>query len=219
MKIVDLTHIMSRGMPVYPGTEPPQFKVGCTIEEDGFREKEIIMYSHTGTHVDAPAHLVRGYKTLDQLETDHFYGDAIILDFGQTPGKSIGIDDLKPFSERLSQVDFVIIKTGWSHFWGTEEYFSGYCVLTSEAAEWLSRCSLKGLGLDTISADPADTKDFEIHKILFGSNMIIIENLTNLEEIGSDIIRFSCFPLRIKDADGSPVRAVAYVDSNEEVKP
>lgn len=62
MKIVDLSHTISPDMPAYPGTEQPIFKIGRTIENDGFLEKEITLYSHTGTHIDAPAHLIKGLK-------------------------------------------------------------------------------------------------------------------------------------------------------------
>jgi kynurenine formamidase len=54
-------------MPVYPGTEPPEFLVPCTIAVDGFTEKKLTLYSHTGTHMDAPAHILEGAPTLDHL--------------------------------------------------------------------------------------------------------------------------------------------------------
>ena len=76
MKIIDLTHSISPRMPVYPGTEPPIFIQGCSIDEIGFLEKKITLYSHTGTHIDAPAHLIKGSKTLDQLPVEHFQGRA-----------------------------------------------------------------------------------------------------------------------------------------------
>ena len=69
MKVIDLTHIISAGMPVYPGTEGPKISQATTIEAEGFAEKLITMYSHTGTHMDAPGHIVAGARTLDQFET------------------------------------------------------------------------------------------------------------------------------------------------------
>ena len=72
MKISDLTYPITQDMPVYPGTEQPLIVTGCSIEETGFLEKKITMYSHTGTHVDAPAHLLKEGKTLDMLPLNHF---------------------------------------------------------------------------------------------------------------------------------------------------
>ena len=84
--------------------------------------------------------------------------------------------------------------------------------MTHEAADLLSGFELKGLGLDTISADDADTRDFYVHKELLKADTIIIENLTNLENLPQTLFGFMCFPMLFKDADGSPVRAVAAVE-------
>jgi len=212
MNIIDLSHTISPDMPVYPGTKPPTFKIGCTIENDGFLEKEITMYSHTGTHIDAPAHLIKGLKTLDQLQIEHYFGEALLVDFRNIGRNIIQLDDLTTYEKEINTADFLLINTGWNKYWGTEKYYYDYPVLSGDAADWLSKHSLKGLGLDTISADSADTTDFPIHKTLFKEDMIIIENLVNLENIGTNLFKFSCFPLNIEEADGSPVRAIAYLD-------
>ena len=211
MKIIDLTHTISPDMPVYPGTEPPVFTMGCSIDDIGFLEKKITLYSHTGTHIDAPAHLIKGHKTLDLLPIEHFYGKVLLLKFDNISSKTIGTRELDPYSDEIKEVEFLLIYTGWSQYWGTEKYFSDYPVLSLEAANWLSRFGLKGLGLDTISADKADTQDYSIHKTLLQKDTIIIENLANLADLPCNRFEFSCFPLRFEDADGSPVRAVAFV--------
>lgn len=211
MKIVDLTHPISPDMPVYPGTEQPIILTGCSLEKDGFLEKTITFYSHTGTHIDAPAHLLEGRNTLDMYKINQFHGSAIRLDFSNSSGKNVEFKDLQPYQQAIEESDFLLIHTGWSNYWGADKYFSGFPVLSIEAANWLCSMELKGLGLDTISADPAETENFLVHKALLGSNIIIIENLKNLQALPDDHFDFSCFPLKLKDADGSPVRAVAYI--------
>lgn len=212
MKIIDLTHFISPDMPVYPGTEHPVFVTGCSIEDDGFLEKKITLYSHTGTHVDAPAHLLSKHKTLDDLPVEHFYGSALMLDFAHLKTDTIGVEALEPYQSKIKEVDFLLLHTGWSQYWGADTYFSGFKVLSLEAANWLASSGLKGLGLDTLSADPADTTDYPIHKALMQKDIIIIENLTNLLKLPSTQFNFSCFPLKFQEADGSPVRAVAYTE-------
>lgn len=215
MKIVDLTHPISANMPVYPGTEQPVITTGCSIDEIGFLEKKITFYSHTGTHIDAPAHLLKGHSTLDMLPIEQFHGPALMLDFdnstASTTTNTIGIKELEPYKDKIKDVDFLLLHTTWSQHWGSEKYFSNFPVLSVEAAHWLSNFSLKGLGLDTISADTADTQEYPVHKTLLRKDMIIIENLTNLASLSCAQFEFSCFPLSFEDADGSPVRAVAYV--------
>lgn len=89
-ELIDLTHPIASNMPVYPGTEPPVLITGCTIDESGFLEKKITLYSHTGTHVDAPAHLIKGAKTLDRL--------PIMNDSDNTGEQTVSyIDDIKVF--------------------------------------------------------------------------------------------------------------------------
>ena len=211
MKAVDLSHSISPNMPVYPGTEQPVFITGCSIDEIGFLEKKITLYSHTGTHVDAPAHLIKGSKTLDLLPVEQFYGKALLLSFADIKSQNLGINEFIPYQETLKQVEFILIYTGWSQYWGTEKYFSDYHVLSIEAADWLSEFGLKGIGFDTISADEVDSQEFPVHKAFLRNDTIIIENLSNLEKLPSNFI-FSCFPLSFKDADGSPVRAIAFIE-------
>lgn len=199
-------------MPVYPGTEPPVILNECSIEHDGFYERKITFYSHTGTHMDAPAHLIYGSETLDQFALESFFGQAFLLDVVQDKKRLIDVSDLEPHQEILKRVEFFILHTGWSRFWGMKKYFHDYPVLNDEAAEWLDQFHLRGIGLDTISADRADSRDFPVHQIILKSHTLIIENLANLDIIPSKTFLFACFPLKFEHADGSPVRAVAIIE-------
>ena len=76
MPLIDLSHIIEENMPVYPGTEPVKISPMSEMDRDGFVEKTIVLGSHVGTHMDAPAHVLAGGKTLDQLPIDHFAGSA-----------------------------------------------------------------------------------------------------------------------------------------------
>jgi kynurenine formamidase len=212
MTPIDLTHPISNDMPVYPGTEPPVIVTGCTVAEDGFFEKKITMYSHTGTHIDAPAHLLEDGKTLDAFPVDQYFGPALVLDVSEDDSGIIGLDKLEPHLHDIAGVDFLLIRTGWDRYWGTERYFASYPVLSIEAAETLTGLGLKGIGFDAISPDPTDSTELPVHRVLMNAELIIIENLTGLERLPADPFLFSCLPLAFEDADGSPVRAVAYLD-------
>lgn len=209
MKVNDLAHIISSNMPVFPGTEQPVLEKVSTIEKDGFRESKITMYSHIGTHVDSPAHMLDDGNYLDELSIENFIGSAIIVDFSNQNKNLIEISDLKLYDEKINQVDFIILKTGWSKYWGQSNYYKGFPSLSEECAKWLSEFNLKGIGIDAISIDSIDSKTFLIHKILMKKNIIIIENLTNLDSIINESFILSIMPLKNKDADGSPVRAIS----------
>ncbi|SET76491.1 Kynurenine formamidase [Natronincola peptidivorans] len=214
MKIIDLTQMMHADMPVFPGTEKPIFYPANTLEKDGFIETKLSLYSHTGTHIDAPGHMLLGGKLLNQLEISHFIGKATVLDVSTMEKKEISKEDLLKYEDKIKDLDYLILKTGWSKYWGEEKYFDGFPSLTVEAAAWLTGFNLKGIGIDTISIDDMKTTTFPNHYKLFENNMIVIENLTNLDLIKEEIFIFSCFPLNYENADGSPVRAIAMENVN-----
>lgn len=207
MPILDLTHTIHEAMPVYPGTEQPRLSVGTTIDRDGFAEKLLTMFSHTGTHMDAPAHLLAGGRGLDGYPVDQFLGPAVVVDARGT--REVPLSMLLPHAPRIRQAEFVLLLTGWAAVWGRPEYFDGFPVLTVEAAQWLAGQGLKGVGVDAISVDPVGTQDYPVHKVLLGAGLVLIENLTGLDQLPQEPFAFTCLPLKLRDADGSPVRAVA----------
>jgi kynurenine formamidase len=209
MKILDLTHTINETMPVFPGTEPPVIKQALTLEADRNREKLITMFSHTGTHMDAPAHMIEDGNTLDQLAINHFVGPAVVIDCRNVEDKVIELGLIKQYEETIRKVDFVLFCNGWSSRWGSPNYFEEFPALSLEAAEWLSKQGLKGVGTDVISIDLLSAEVFSVHHVLLKSNMVIIENLRGLESLLNKDFTLSALPLKIEDADGSPIRAIA----------
>jgi len=209
MKVIDLSHNIHPGIPVYPGTEPPFFVPASTIEHNGFAETRISIYTHTATHMDAPSHVLKNGKSLDSFDAGHFWGRALIVDASRISKDQITVDCLASYEARLEQVDFALIKTGWSRHWGRDDYFTGFPSLTVESARWLTRFKLKGVAVDAISIDPLDSGSLPVHHVLLGNDIVIVENLTRLDAVKSEKFYFSCLPLKISGADGSPVRAAA----------
>lgn len=211
MKIIDLSHTISHGMPVYPGTRLPEIMPSCSIEKNGYAEKLLTLESHTGTHVDAPAHMIRGASTIDKYNIDQFTGMGYVADISGLKKKTADLEDLEIELEIISRKDFVLFYTGWSAYWGKDAYFSDYPVLSYDLIKRLTEFMLKGIGLDTISLDPVGSTSFPNHLMVFRKNMIIIENLTNLDKLlGKDFL-FISNPLKIEAGDGSPVRACAIL--------
>ena len=90
MRVLDFTHRIEPDMPVYPGTEPPRLSPANTYEKDGFRETLLSLYSHTGTHMDAPAHLFAHQPTLDALPAAQFVGPALVVDCSDAAAGAAG---------------------------------------------------------------------------------------------------------------------------------
>jgi len=211
MKLIDLSHPLFDSMPVYPGSESPVFETVATVSHEGYAEKRITLFSHTGTHLDAPSHILSRGPSVDLLPVDHFAGAASVLDFSSYSGRTIDVDDLMPYRYLIQNSNFVLIHTGWSRHWGLTAYNTGYPVLSGNAADWICQFGLKGLGVDAISVDPPQTPGLPVHRRLLEQQIIVIENLTRLQDLPQSGFTFLALPLRIQDGDGSPVRAIAMI--------
>ncbi len=211
MNILDLTYVISPDMPVYPGTEGPTLSPANTYEKDGFKETLLSMYSHTGTHMDAPAHLFADRSTLDVLPASQFVGKATVIDCTDLgEGGSITMEQVRN-NPAAEQADFLLFHTGWGQYWGKPEYFGNYPCVTAEVVDFLIQTSKKGVGLDTISLDPIAS--LTLHRQLLSTNKaVIIENLCNLDKLPQGLFTFCALPLRYENADGSPIRAVAILE-------
>ena len=214
MRVIDLTHTIESGMPVYPGTEPPILEPANTYDRDGFRETKISMYSHTGTHMDPPAHLFRDKATLDAFPPEQFIGKALVIDCTSLKeGEPITMDHLSRYGTKAETADFLLFYLGWDARWGSEAYFGDYPCIDDSVLEYILEGSYKGIGFDVIGLDPIADGNLTRHKKLFQTRDIInIENLCNLGLCGNELFWFSCFPLKIRDCDGSPIRAVAWFE-------
>lgn len=204
---IDLTHSLKNNISVYPGTIEPRFEIGNTIEKDGFAELNMTMCTHTGTHMDAPSHIIAGAKSLDQFPIEKFIGKGLTIDCRNS--KIINKELLFTYQEKIEKLDFILFYTGWQHKWNTSEYFNPFPVLNSEAVKWLLNFNLKALGFDAISVDRMDDHHLPNHHLLLEKEVCIIENMNNLDKLTDKEFELFVIPLRIKDSDGSPVRAFA----------
>lgn len=214
MKVIDLTHTISEAMPVYPGTEQPKLIPANSYEKDGFKETLLCMYSHTGTHVDPPAHLFAGRTTLDAFPVSQFVGRAIVIDCRHIKeGEAITMQEIAPLRADAEKADYLLFNLGWDARWGTPEYYGNYPCIDDEVVDFILATNKKGIGFDVIGVDPIADAGLTRHKRLFaGHDIVNIENLTNLDKCGREPFWFFALPLKWENADGAPIRAVAFFD-------
>jgi len=208
-EFIDLSHTIEENMPVYPGTPSPVLKEFAHIEQDGFREYFLNLSTHSGTHIEVESHAIQNGKTMNNYGIDHFYGSAIAIDC--TECQFIKTELLYKSLKDIDLPDFLLFITGWDKYWGNDDYYKQYPVLSTDAATYLSELPLKGLGVDSISFDAFDNDQLTNHKILLKEGLILIENLQGLNRIVGRNIVFTCFPLKLKNSDSSPVRACAII--------
>ena len=213
--IIDLSHILNENATLYPDTVGPKFEVINNVAEHGFMEMQATMVLHSGTHIDAPCHILQDTKSISDFPIEKFIGPAIVVPCQNI--KEISLAYLKTFESKIAAVDFVIFFTGWQYKWNSDAYFDNCPTPTQEAARWLAQFPLKGIGIDAFSVDPVVSahkvtpENLPNHYILLEKDMILIENLTNLDKLPDDVFTFQCLPINIENADGSPVRAIAMV--------
>ncbi|MCP4296747.1 MAG: cyclase family protein [Proteobacteria bacterium] len=207
--IIDLSHTIEDGMPVFPGSTSPEVIDLELYAEHGVYVQQYKIDGHVGTHIDVPAHLINDGGSTASMEISDFHGTARVLDCRDyEAGPSIDKEILDQLKEP-ELPDFLIFYTGWSKLWGQRKYYRNFPVISQGLAQFLSQSKIKGLGLDTISIDSMQDSHLPNHKTILGSDKIIIENLTNLQELIGRKFLLSCFPLKFFNGDGSPVRAVA----------
>jgi len=207
----DLSHPLRTGMQVYPGDPSVELSPALELERDGAAVTSLHLGSHTGTHVDAPAHTVAGGRTMDLVALEELVGDALLIHVAALADRAtIGIDDLGDLPERVPSI--VVVDTGWARHFGTERALR-HPALGADAARLLVERGMHVLGVDTLSPDPTDaagTTEFPVHEVVLGGDGLIVENLTGLDGLPSRV-RIGVFPLRLA-GDGAPVRAVAFID-------
>ena len=209
MHVMDLTQTIGETMPVYPGTEQPKLTQTNTIEKDGFKETLLRMYSHTGTHMDAPAHIFPGAPTLDALPAEKFTGKACVVDCSDAgEGGRITMRHIQNVRAAADEAEFLLFYTGWSRLWNDGRYFGAYPAFDADVMRYCA-AGKKGIGIDAISIDPIDSFELPMHRIVLGAGLVIVENLTNLEGLIGRTFRFAALPLKYENADGAPVRAIA----------
>lgn len=212
MKIIDLSHKITQDMPLYPGTgELFKIEDSDIYREAGVNVLQLSLNGHIGTHLDSPRHLFPDGKDLTEIDISKFYGRGVVIECSEF------IKNNEISSKALSQIDnlnlykYVLLCTNWSKKWGRNEYFENFPVISEDLARTISESEIIGLGVDVSSVDPVDA-DLINHRILLGSEKIIIENMTNLGKLVNKNFTLSCFPLNIEGGDGSPIRAAAVIE-------
>ena len=205
-RIIDLTLTLTDGM---RGVE---FKSARALEKDGWNATTLGLYSHCGTHMDAPPHFGVPGETIDMISLDKCMGPAWLVDLsGIEPRLLIMVSHLGGVAEKLQPGESLLIRTDWSRYVNEPRYRDELPRVSLELAEWCVDRKVRMLGVEPPSV--ADVNNAEeltsIHKTLFAGGVIVVEGLANLEAINKKRFTFMAFPLKIAAGDGAPVRALA----------
>jgi len=212
MKLIDLTLTISKSLPSFPGSTKPQFILWSNIKDDGYNLELLFLSSHTGTHLDAPYHFVKNGIKIHQIPLDRLIRKAILIKLKKTKNSSITKEDIILFEKKngiIPNHSSVLFFTEWQKNLKKNNYFTENPGLDKLAANYLVSKKINLVGIDSPSIDLGKDESFTVHHIFSKNNILIIENLTNLNKISSREFNLTILPLKLKDATGSPIRAVA----------
>ncbi len=212
VKPIDLTLTISESIPSFPGSPKPQFISWSNLKEDGYNLELLFLSSHTGTHLDAPYHFVKNGLKINQIPLDRLIGKAILIKIKKTKNNAITKSDVILFERKNGKIpnkSSIFFFTGWQKNLQKKNYFTENPGLDISAAKYIASKKTNLVGIDSPSIDLGNDELFNVHHIFSKNNILIVENLTNLNKISSKEFNFTILPLKLKDATGSPVRAIA----------
>lgn len=213
LHVIDLTMTVSSRIPSFPGTPPAHIIPWNNIGTDRYNLEMLFMSSHTGTHIDAPYHFAAAGSGVDKIPLHRLAGKALLMRSIRGAGGLVTKSDILAFEKKHGRIgarSTVFFHTGWSKRPHASGYFTDNPGLAVAAARHLALRGISMVGIDSPSIDPGNNASFKAHKILADRGILIVENLVNLNRIPDTEFSFIVMPLKLKNASGSPVRAVAY---------
>jgi kynurenine formamidase len=225
--VVDLTHVLSPSLPVYPGYRPIQVRPRTTVARDGYANNEVTFDEHTGTHVDAPVHFVTGAVPADRLPVDRLIGPLAVITITDRAAKDadtrVSVDDLLQWEKRHGRMPagvFVAMHSGWDgrirtadRFFNRDAKGTMHAPGFSEAAArfLVTERDISGVGVDTLSLDAASAEKFVAHLAILGAGKYGVEMLTNLGRVPPSGASIVVGAPKHEGATGGPARVLALI--------
>jgi arylformamidase len=206
MKLIDLTQTYQRNTPGV-SWEPAR-----DLEKDGWNASTLHLYSHAGTHVDAPRHFGVSEESIDQLGPERLVGWTWVAQLPDTqPRELLTVAHLGELVEKIKPGDSLLLRTDWWRRNGTSDYREALPRIGEELARWLVEKQVKIIGVEPPSV--ADVNNLEevtlIHRILLGGGITIVEGLCHLDQLSQEEVLLFALPIKYAGGDGAPARVVA----------
>ncbi|MGM0445064.1 MAG: cyclase family protein [Bacillota bacterium] len=201
-KIYDISIDIKNDMINFPGDIVTRKEITKDINTDGYKLSNIRFSVHVGTHVDAPSHFIENGKNIDNIKLERFMGKTQVIEI-----KNKKIITKRELTDHEIKSDKILFKTKNSSYLKENEFNEEFIYLTHKAAKYLVQKGVKFIGIDYITIEELGTNNFDVHKFLLGNEVIILEGI-DLSEINPGLYNLNALPLKLKDCEASPVRAV-----------
>lgn len=202
MKLYDISMTVDENIPVYKNKDEkrPKIKVMNDFTTGTSYESVISMNMHTGTHIDAPLHMIEGGATFETIDINKLVTDCIVYDFTNVQDR-ITAENLK--TKDIKQGAFILLKTRNSFVEGFDDNF---VFVDETGAQYLKNLQITGVGIDSLGIERSQP-GHETHKTLMGHGIIILEGL-RLADIAEGTYKMAALPLKLRGTEASPARVV-----------
>ncbi|MGB3492749.1 MAG: cyclase family protein [Elainellaceae cyanobacterium] len=204
--VIDISVPVSTELPIWPGSPAIEFERTLDLEQGDIATDTTLHFSvHTGTHVDAPMHFVQGRHGVDQMPLEVLMGQAIVV---HLPDVDVVTPEILESLNLPEGTQRLLIRTRNSQLWENRvrEFQPDFVALSAEAAQWVVDRGIRLVGVDYLSVQRFYDGP-ETHQILLGAEVIVIEGL-NLTAVDPGSYTLICLPVKLKDVEGAPARAV-----------
>lgn len=225
-RIVDLSHVITEDIPLWPGDPPVVLEPVATFAEDGYYLRRFSIGEHSATHMNAPNSFHADGVGIAAYTPEELVAPAVVIDIREqaaaNPDYTLSIDDVKAWEAEHGKIpagSVVIAYTGWQDKWDDPEaffneddsglHFPGFGGETTEFL--LEERGIAGVGIDTHGVDPGQDESYATNTQVLAQQGIVLENLTNLDELPPTGTTLVIGILRLEEGSGSPASVLAFV--------
>lgn len=231
-KVIDLTHSFDAQTIYWPTEKGFQWEKEIWGKTEGgyfYASAKFAGAEHGGTHLDSPIHFAEGKQTIDQLTVQQLIGPAIVIDVAaacaKNPDYLASPADIAAWEKAHGPIAagaIVLFRTGWSTRWPDKKRYMGtdkpgdvaglhFPGIAPAAAKSLLDRHIRAVGIDTASIDYGQSKDFLVHRTLYGAGIYGLENVADLEKLPATGATLIALPMKIAGGTGAPVRIIAIL--------
>lgn len=226
-RVVDLSHVITTDIPLWPGDPPVVLEPVAEFDTDGYYLRRFSIGEHSATHMNAPNSFHADGVGIDAYPPESLVVPAVVIDVREAsaadPDHAVSIEDVTAWEEahgRVPEGSVVIAYTGWQEKWDDPEaffnedadgglHFPGFAGETT--AFLLSERGVAGVGIDTHGVDPGQDESYATNTQVLAQRGIVLENLTNLDQLPATGTTLVIGILRLSEGSGSPAAVTALV--------
>ena len=204
-KLFDISVPVKNGGVVYPGNPEIHIELQQDMSRGGSSNVSLLSIgSHTGTHVDAPLHMIPGGAGVDGIPLDALVGPALVIAFDDDV---MAVTEAYLRTQPMAGHERVLLKTRNSHYIRERDFHRDYTYLAPDGAEYLVSLGVRLVGIDYLSIEQFHSGHHRTHKTLLSRGVVIVEGL-DLSEPPAGEYELYCLPVLLDGVDGAPARAV-----------